>query len=248
MSCPETLRTQAYLDGELDGALASDAERHIEGCADCQALSADVANLSDAIRLGATRHAAPPLLRAQIRKRIEVESTRSTPASRRSFWMGAAGGAGISALAAAFAIMMILLPSAETLAQSVTDAHTSAMLSGHMIQVVSSNHHTVKPWFATHIAVSPPVADFAADGFTLVGGRVDDVAGMQTAVVVYRHGKHQIDLFVWADKGSTLPANSIRHGYHSVFWKKGDLDFAAVSDVDPTELKKFIALVRSEPE
>src|SRR5581483_4818673 len=113
------------------------------------------------------------------------------------------------------------------------------------IEVASSNHHTVKPWFAGRVAISPPVADFAEEGFALAGGRTDTIARTRAAVVVYRHGKHLIDLFVWADDGAALPREGVRHGYHSLFWKKGDLDFAAVSDADPAELKKFAALVRA---
>jgi len=96
--------------------------------------------------------------------------------------------------------------------------------------------------------VSPPVADFAQEGFALVGGRAGNVAGSQTAVVVYRHGAHMIDLFVWADRGSRLPPMAVRHGYRSQFWRSGDLDFAAVSDTQGAELERFVQLVKSERE
>jgi hypothetical protein len=66
--------------------------------------------------------------------------------------------------------------------------------------------------------------------------------------VVYRHGRHLIDLFVWPDRGSMLPGNATRHGYRVMFWKNGDLDFAAVSDTERRELEKFVGLVRSRPE
>lgn len=246
MTCLELLRTQAFLDGELDSAAAAQAERHIESCAECQAFCADAATLSDAIRDQATRYVTPDLVRARIMKELKAESAKPTP--RRGFWSGVAGGVGISALAAAIAFFAVLPPSAEMLAQSVTDAHTRAMMNGETIQVASSSHHTVKPWFAGRIALSPPVADFQNEGFTLTGGRIDKIAGHRAAVVVYSHGKHQIDLFVWADRGSNLPNESTSRGYHVVFWKKADLDFAAVSDTDKTELKKFVALVQAEPE
>jgi anti-sigma factor RsiW len=132
--------------------------------------------------------------------------------------------------------------------RSLVDAHTRALMSGHVIEVASSNHHTVKPWFAGRVPVSPPVADFAADGFALAGGRIDKVAGSAAAVVVYRHGAHEIDLFVWPDRGSRLPASGVRHGYHAVFWKNGDLDFAAVSDMQSNELSRFVELVKGERE
>ncbi len=121
-------------------------------------------------------------------------------------------------------------------------------MQGRQIAVVSSDHHTVKPWFAGRAPVSPPVTDFAAQGFKLAGGRLDRVAGAPAAVVVYEHGRHEIDLFVWADRGSALPDTSVRHGFHAIFWKANDLDFAAISDTQAGELATFVKLVRAEPE
>jgi anti-sigma factor RsiW len=116
------------------------------------------------------------------------------------------------------------------------------------IAVLSGNHHTVKPWFAGRVDVSPPVVDFGAQGFALAGGRVDRIAGAPAAVVVYHHGAHEIDLFVWADRKPALPREAVRNGYRTMFWKAGDLDFAAVSDVERSELEKFVQLVRGEEE
>jgi len=114
--------------------------------------------------------------------------------------------------------------------------------------VASRNHHTVKPWLATHAGLSPPVTDFAGDGFKLTGGRVDEVAGRPAAVMVYAHGTHEVDLFAWPDRGARLPAPGIAHGFHTAFWKIGDMDFAAVSDVDEAAFQKFVALARSQRE
>jgi len=247
MSCPEHLRTQAYLDGELDGAAANEAERHIEACADCQRAVGDAAELSEAIRKRSAHYRAPEALRMRIGALLDGEAApRSAP--RRSFWYGALSGAGAMAAAASIALALLLPPSAETLAQSITDDHTDALMGARLIQIASSSHHVVKPWFAGRVEVSPPTPDFADLGFVLTGGRVDRVAGTKAAVVVYRHGRHAIDLFVWPDRGSALPGNATRHGYHSIFWKSGDLDFAAVSDTERRELEKFVALVRSAPE
>ncbi|HWX90791.1 MAG TPA: zf-HC2 domain-containing protein [Rhizomicrobium sp.] len=238
------LQTQSYLDGELHGAAAQAAERHLQTCAACQALAAETADLSDLLRKAA-RHRAPDALRARVSRLLDREAVRRPP---RPFWWGAASGAGITALAASLAIMAILPPSAATLTQSVADAHARALVSDKMIMVVSSNHHTVKPWLAAHAGLSPPVTDFAADGFALAGGRVDEVAGMRTAVMVYRHGNHQIDLFAWPDRGAHLPEPGMVHGFRSRFWKSGDLDFAAMSDVDSAAFEKFTALVRAQRE
>jgi anti-sigma factor RsiW len=249
MSCPERLRTGAYLDGELEGVAATKAERHIETCADCQEASADAAQMSDAIRRTLSPHRAPEALRARIGAALDAESAPRVVAFKpRSFWYGALSGAGAMAAAACVALSLMLPPSAETLAQSIADDHAAALMSGRLIQVASSSHHVVKPWFAGRVDVSPPTPDFPNQDFVLAGGRVDRVAGTRAAVVVYAHGRHAIDLFVWPDKGSVLPGNATRHGYHAIFWKSGDLDFAAVSDTDRHELEKFVVLVRSTAE
>jgi anti-sigma factor RsiW len=251
MSCPEQLRTQSLLDGQLDQEDARAAERHLESCDDCLQWRTETDALGHYIRHDATRHSAPHLLAARIGAALDAEERRLVHDSRirkRSFWFGAAGGAGFSALAAGLVLALLLPPSAGSLTQAVTDAHIGALTRGHVIEVASSNHHTVKPWFAGRVPLSPPVADFTRDGFVLTGGRTDTIAGSQAAVVVYRHGAHGIDLFVWADRGSPLPPAGISHGYHTEFWKSGDLDFAAVSDMETTELGKFVRLVKGERE
>ncbi|MBS0275660.1 MAG: anti-sigma factor [Proteobacteria bacterium] len=250
MNCSEMLRTQAFLDGELDDTAAKQAERHIENCKACRAFSASIADLSDMLRKQIPHHRAPDALRRRVGKLLDEaeEAADPTPFRRRNFWMGALSGSGGTALAAGLALFLILPPSAATLAQSVTDAHVRALMNGKTIQVVSSNHHTVKPWFAGRVALSPPVADFQQQGFVLAGGRIDKVAGTQAAVVVYRHGKHEIDLFVWPAGKGALPGENTTQGYHAMFWRGGDLNFAAVSDTDWTELRKFSGLVRAEPE
>ena len=244
MSCTENLRTQSLLDGELQGVAAQEAARHLETCADCQALAADIADVSDALR-DAPRHRAPAVLRMRVTNMLDRESARR-PA--KGFWAGAASGGGVMALAAGLALFLLLPPSAATLTASIIEAHGRALTEGQTIMVVSTDHHTVKPWLAAHVAISPPVTDFAADGFPLVGGRADKVAGVAAAVAVYRHGKHEIDLFTWPDQGARLPGPGTTHGFHTVFWKSGDLDFAAVSDVDSAAFEKFSALARAQRE
>ena len=255
MSCAETLNTQAYIDGEVAGSEAEAIERHIGGCADCQAFCAAAAALSDDIRMLAPRHAAPASLRHRVETMLDRERGasepipfRAKPVARSGFWRGAFSGVGVSAIAAGFAFLVIQPPAPETLASQVTDAHTRALMQGRAIAVVSTDHHTVKPLIAGRVALSPPVADFAAQGYKLTGGRLDKVAGAPAAVVVYQHGKHEIDLFVWADRGGALPAAGVSHGSHSMFWKEQDLDFAAVSDTAAPELASFVNLVRAEPE
>jgi anti-sigma factor RsiW len=249
MNCPEILRTQAWLDRELDEIAAGEAERHANACAECRAFVADAAAVSDVMGRLAKRWHAPPQLRARVMSTIEKEFRRArAPLCARTFWFGAASGAGLSVLVVALVLFLLVPVFSSTLVDAVTDAHTRALMNHQTIAVVSSNHHTVKPWFAGRVDVSPPVADFTAQGFALAGGRVDHIAGAPAAVVVYHHGAHEIDLFAWADKESSLPREAVRHGYRAMFWKNGDLDFAAVSDMERGELARFVQLVRSAPE
>lgn len=239
MPCTETERTSAFLDGELDGADAAAAERHIATCAHCQHFVAAAADASEALRSPAAQLAAPPLLKARIRKALDREARPPRP----TFLWGALSGVGVSGLAAALAVAVMAPPAPEAFSVALADAHVRALESGKTIAVVSTSHHTVKPWFAGKAPLSPPVGDFAAQGFPLVGGRVDKVLGRKAAVVVYGHGAHEIDLYVW--RGGTLPVSTDRAGYHEVFWTKGDLNLAAVSDVGSAELDQFVGLVQA---
>lgn len=244
MACDESLKTQAYLDGELDAAQALEAEAHLEHCEDCQALAADHADMKAAMAR-APYHRAPAALRAKIGDMLDAEDKVvpfKTP-RRSGFWLGAGSGAGGMAIAAALAFL-VFAPANNAVVADLADAHVRSLMGEHLIDVASSDHHTVKPWFAGHSNVSPPTEDFKADGFTLVGGRADYVHGAQAAVVVYRHGAHIINLFTWADRDARLPDTGSRDGYRMVFWKQKDLDLAAVSDVDAAELDRFVDLVK----
>jgi anti-sigma factor RsiW len=143
---------------------------------------------------------------------------------------------------------MLLPPSVATLSQSVVDAHSAALTGEKTIMVASSSHHTVKPWLAAHAGISPLVTDFADQGFALTGGRTDEVAGTRAAVAVYAHGNHEVDLFAWPDRGADLPQAGTTRGFRTAFWKMGDLDYAAVSDMDANAFQKFVALVRAQRE
>ena len=265
MACAELFQSQAFIDGELTGAEADAAERHIAGCAHCQAFCENAATLSDEIRSYAPRYTAPDRLKLRVLEAIAAADGPSPRIRRPSTWRqglgqaaraarsrlflgGFAGGVGLTGVAAALVVLAVLPPPPDSLADRIVRAHTEALMSGRTIAVVSSDHHTVKPWFAGKIDISPPVHDFAAEGFKLTGGRLDRVAGAPAAVVVYQHGLHEIDLFVWADRHQSLPGGAVRQGYNAVYWKHQDLDFAAVSDMQVSELAAFANLIRTTQE
>ena len=159
------------------------------------------------------------------------------------FWSGAASGAAAMALAAALAFVVILPSPSNPLVNDVMNAHLRSLMENHLIDVESTDQHTVKPWFAGHADVSPVVADFDEQGYKLIGGRADYLDHQRSAVVVYRHGAHVINVFSWAGKGS-LPDNATRSGYHLAFWREGDLDYCAVSDTGWDELLGLVRLLR----
>jgi anti-sigma factor RsiW len=110
--------------------------------------------------------------------------------------------------------------------------------------VVSTDQHTVKPWFAGHADVSPLVADFAPQGYRLVGGRADYFEHQRAAVAVYQHGAHVINVFTWVAGRGALPRFATRSGYRLAFWKVGDLQYCAVSDAGWDELQGLTRLLR----
>jgi anti-sigma factor RsiW len=114
-------------------------------------------------------------------------------------------------------------------------------MSSHLIDVVSTDNHTVKPWFAGRTDVSPLVVDLEPKGYKLIGGRVSYLEHQRAAVVVYQHGAHVINVFSWTAGRRPLPRNVTRDGYHLIFWQSGDLEYCAVSD---TAWDEQLGLVR----
>jgi anti-sigma factor RsiW len=242
MSCPRKLEVQACLDGEMDAVSSAAVERHIEGCAECTALRGEIEAIRRLMREEAPYHRASGAFRARLGKALEREAgVRARP---NAFWRGAASGGVAVALAASLALLLLRPTAQDEIAGDVVSAHLRSLMGTHLIDVASSDHHTVKPWFDGHADVAPPVADFAGQGFKLVGGRVDYVHGERAAVVVYRHGAHVVNLFVWKNDGAASPGSREKNGYHLVAWAKGDLFFCAVSDTDADELKALQRLVQ----
>lgn len=250
MTCAEFERTSALLDGELGPAQRAEAERHLADCPHCQAFAASATSFGAALRAPGVRAAAPPALRARVLARITT--TAAAPPMlvpfrlRRmpGFVWGALGGAGVTSLAAALLLAVLAPPSSSGLESGLAEAHSHALTHGDLVQVASSDHHKVKPWLARHAPLSPPVTDFAAQGFPLLGARVDRVRGQDMAVLAYARGAHEIDLYVWPLRGPAPPSAAERRGFREIFWTRGDLAFAAVSDVQPDALQAFVDLAR----
>ncbi len=241
MTCEEAeILLHALIDGELDAGHAREVEEHIAGCPRCAALLRDYRHISDAVASAGPRHRAP----LELRKRIEASLPRApakTP-DRRAVLRGFALGSAASAIAATGLVAIVLRNHDEQLIESeIVSAHLRSLQAGHLTDVVSTDQHTVKPWFNGRLDVSPPVIDLTALGFTLVGGRLDYLDARAIGAVVYRRRQHVINLFV--SQTASTKARSARiqniQGFNIRRWSDHGLNYWAVSDIGADELTEF---------
>jgi anti-sigma factor RsiW len=153
-------------------------------------------------------------------------------------------GIGGTAIAAGLALFLIAPQLTDPLLDNLVSAHVRSLMPDHLIDVASTDKHTVKPWFAGHTDVSPLVADFNSEGYRLIGGRADYFDHQRAAVVVYQHGSHVINVFSWATTTGSVPSNTTRNGYHLAFWRVGNLQYCAVSDTAWDELLGLVRLLQ----
>lgn len=253
MQCAEQLRLQAAFDGELDAVAAAAVERHAASCPECRALREHLERTRAQLRRDLDYGQAAPELRARIMETIAAEAGREAraaarPRSRRgplAFWLGAATGVAGAALAAAVTWFLVLPVRASALPDELIGAHLASLAPARLTAVISTDRHTVKPWFAGHADVSPVVADFAPQGYTLIGGRADEIGQQRAAVVVYRHGAHVINVFALIPRGQSLPAATTRRGYHIACWRAADLAYCMVSDAGWDEMQGLERLLEA---
>ncbi|HUZ73093.1 MAG TPA: hypothetical protein VMU87_08905 [Stellaceae bacterium] len=246
MDCDKALLVQAEFDGELDAAEAARLAAHREGCVPCRRRWRELAAARAALRGGATRHAASPALRRAVEARLAAAAA-DRPRRRPIRWWREA--LSFAAGAALVAVTLVAMPSGrQNLVAAVVDDHIRALQPGHLRDVVSTDQHTVKPWFDGRLDFAPPVKELAQAGFPLEGGRLDYLAGRTVAALVYTHGKHTIDLFVWPDRGATTaPASTARNGYNVIHWREHGMALWAVSDLERDQLREFVRLWRQMP-
>lgn len=254
MSCNERARATAYADGELGDAEKQAFARHLETCADCRADIAFAQASRAALRTEARTVTAGDALRRRIDAALEREDTAAREPRKprvpvRSFWWGALAGAVTTACLCTIVIVGVPRLRDGDIDAMVAD-HTTAMANDLLLSVKSTDHHTVKPWLAGRADVSPLVEDYAANGFELLGARAVRIGGARSAVLVYRHGPHVIDVYV--SPAGTLGAarETSRLGYHVKCWTHADLCYCAVSDTAWSEVRAFAALAtasRDEP-
>jgi anti-sigma factor RsiW len=240
MTCDEAaLLVQALVDGELDAGHAREVEAHAKSCARCGAELAAAQELRRALAGRRLSFAAPEGLRAKIER--QMPAPRQTQ-SRRAVLKGFVVGSAASALAAATVGVVVLRHDDENriLGEAVS-AHLRSLQADHLTDVLSTDRHTVKPWFNGRIDLAPPVVDLAGQGFTLIGGRLDYIDGKPVAALVYRRRVHVINLFVAQRLGFANASPKLEgvQGFNVLRWNELGLDFLAISDLNREELQEF---------
>ena len=209
----------------------------------CQSEYHDQLNVKNLVRAHAQYYTAPEILRKRIEKQIQPAARRSVSPS----WLAAAA----AVILAVCSVLLWTIITARTrpddlLAQEIVSSHVRSMMLDHLVDVPSSDQHTVKPWFNGKLDFAPEVKDFAAQGFPLVGGRLDYIDNRTVAALIYQRRKHSINLFVWPSSSATdrPPQQLSRQGYNVVHWISSGTCYWAVSDVSSADLNEFAQLVR----
>jgi anti-sigma factor RsiW len=240
---------QALLDGELDAANALVVEAHLKTCAACAGHFAALQAVHERLGASGLTERAPAHLHGRITQMLDREARQTSPApasARRPWWTGLAAAWSVAGAMTAVAAGLAVGPMLEApavLADQLVASHVRSLQPGHLIDVATSDRHVVRPWFNGRIDYAPPVPDLAAQGFPLVGGRLDYADGRTVAALVYRRRAHVINLFVLParNEGVRLPRLGAQAppGYSVVHWRGGGLDYWAVSDVEGGELAGF---------
>jgi anti-sigma factor RsiW len=249
MNCDDVrTRLDARLDGELAAGEAEAVDAHLEHCAECTALRERRSALREVLARRLPRFAAPDALRQEL-----MRSAREAPKEPKRAIRRMNRGWGL-ALAASLAIVAVgswqlatARANAALFTQTVLESHIRSLIGEHLTDVVSSDLHTVKPWFNGRLDFSPPVYDFAGRGYPLLGGRLEYVGERKVAALVYGRRKHVINVFLWpADAGMAQgPPAATRHGYHLLHWNGPDFTYWVVSDLGTTELQEFAGLLKN---
>jgi anti-sigma factor RsiW len=251
MNCEDAeIFLHALIDNELDAGHAREVEAHIAGCPRCAKQFSAFQDMRRAMADTDLRFPASIALRRRINQALPSRTAQQP--DRRSLLKGFAFGGMLSAALATGVVAVVLRDDRDQrILSDVVSAHLRSLQAEHLTDVVSTDQHTVKPWFNGRIDVAPPVVELTAQGFTLIGGRLDYIDRRPVAALVYKRRAHVINLFVMqtSDADRLSPKAEAMQGFNVRRWFVGGLEFWAVSDINGEELHefedKFVAASRS---
>ncbi|HLH04838.1 MAG TPA: anti-sigma factor [Bryobacteraceae bacterium] len=245
MNCQQARELMdAYLDQELDLMTSSQVGRHVAECEGCGEVYAKYRRVRDGVSEQMPYFAAPPKLEEKIRAELDLRKEERRAAKTVANWGRWAAIAACVAGVLLFTFVSVRAlrrPSgSELLAQEVVSSHIRSLLANHLSDVVSSDQHTVKPWFSGKLDFAPVVKDLSADGFPLIGGRLDYLNDRPVAALIYKHRQHTINLFTWPSAGGDSgPQSYSVRGYHVLQWTRAQMTYWAVSDMSAADLNNF---------
>jgi len=233
----------SYFDRELSAERTAEFERHLEHCTVCVAELGACHSIRNSLRRAQLYDLAPASLRQKICADLRPE-VRMLPASRTRPWYWLAAAAIL--LVAFVGWRMSSGPGEDyrpEVASEIVDAHLRSLQPGHLTVLASNDGSAVKAWFDSKLKFSFPVHDFANDGFPLQGGRVDVVEGRPVAALVYSRYGRPVNVFVWpVRERDTPPREGSRQGYQWIDWRKGKIEYCAVSDAPAADLERLQVL------
>jgi anti-sigma factor (TIGR02949 family) len=237
-----------YFDNELSAASDTKYKRHLEHCSDCVAKLDACYFVRDSLQRSQIYEHAPASLRRKIRADLcSFAPTTASSQPLRWYWLAAV---------AALLFVAILLGKVghgirgddyqAELAGEIVDAHVRSLRPGPLTGIASGDGRIVKGWLDAKLKLAIPVRNFANEGFALKGGRLDVMEGRSVAVLVYERNGHPINVFIWRTRQpDTSPRAGSRKGFQWVDWRKGKIEFCAVSDADLVDLEKLRQLISS---
>lgn len=239
----------AYLDQELGLSDAIAVERHLGSCSECQQEYEKQRGVSERMKIEAPYFKSPAHLAQRISMALPSDCSYFARFKGWNFnWLNI-GAVMVTLLAVIWSGSLYhTLPSDQNrLVEDLISSHIRSLQVDHLSDVVSSNQHTVKPWFHGKLDFSPPVVNLASQEFPLVGGRLDYLNERTVAVLIYRHNQHPINLYIWPSTDRNLsPQMQSHQGYHLIHWVVGGMSYWAVSDLATNELALFVNTLRSQ--
>jgi anti-sigma factor RsiW len=234
----------AYLDEELDAGLQTEVQSHLAACHACSDAYARLRERQADIRSHAPRYEAPVVLLASVRKALRDEAANQTRAglkTNRSWGWVAIAASILLCISVGWNLVLLRsrTPERDVLAENLLSSHVRSLIGTHLVDVPSSDQHTVKPWFNGKLDFSPDVKDLTSQGFPLLGGRIEYISERPVAALVYGRRKHIINLCTWPATAAPGVSRWSRQGYNLVHWSKGGMDYWAISDITVEELQQF---------